>query len=60
VSGSAKEMSGMIRAWYFPIHPMSVNIWNRGVTSATGGNIDAPRMIPRRTYLPRNSSLASA
>ena len=60
VSGSANEMSGMISAWYCPIQPMLVNSWNSGLTSATGGNIEAARMRPSRTYLPRNSSRASA
>ena len=34
-----------------PIQPMLVNSWNSGVTSATPGNIEAPRMKPEHEVL---------
>ena len=36
----------MISAWYVPVQPMFVNSWNSGVSRATPGNIEAPRMKP--------------
>lgn len=60
VRGSTNEMFGMIKAWYVPNQPIDVNSWNRGVRTATPGNIDAARMIPRTTCFPRNCSRASA
>jgi hypothetical protein len=39
---------------------MLVNSWNSGVTRATPGNIDAPRMKPSTRNLPGNCSRANA
>ncbi len=43
-----------------PNQPIDVNSWNSGVRTATPGNIDAARMIPRTACLPRNCNRASA